>query len=239
MLGHDLRMVHDPFGRAVRDQYRGERSEPLIDRDGPHTRRHDIDCWYFGDHNPTSWRDQWIDGPFLDIGAGAGRDALYHQDRHETVAIDISQHLVDLMADRGVTDVRQVDMFELRDEFGRDRFRSVQAIGTQVGLAGSMRGVTTWLHDLAAITTPDAVAVLDNYSPTIEAVNDLFAYRPDPTPGLAHRVFHVVYEGDVGRTLLFRLFSVERLQDAATDTPWVLVGVNRRGARWRAALEKS
>jgi len=44
------------------------------------------------------------------------------------------------MRDRGVVDVREGDMFALRDAFERDRFASALAIGTQIGLAGSMRG---------------------------------------------------------------------------------------------------
>ena len=51
------------------------------------------------------------------------------------------------------------------EQFDRDRFRSAHAIGTQVGLAGSMAGVRAFLEDLGAVTTPDATAVLDNYAP--------------------------------------------------------------------------
>jgi len=48
------------------------------------------------------------------------------------------------MRDRGVVDVREGDMFALRDAFERDRFASALAIGTQIGLAGSMRGLSAF-----------------------------------------------------------------------------------------------
>lgn len=66
----------DPFGRAIRDHYLGERETPLIDRDGSESREHSIEQWYFGDHQEGAWRDTWMKGPLVDLGAGAGRDAL-------------------------------------------------------------------------------------------------------------------------------------------------------------------
>lgn len=173
----------DPFGRAVRDHFLGDRTEPLIDRDGDRWREHKIEEWYFDQHTSGTWRDQWMEGPVIDLGAGVGRDALYYQEHFETVAIDVSDHLVATMRDRGVEDARVADMFALRTEFDRDRFRSAHSIGTQLGLAGSMGGVRTFLADLAYVTTPTATAVLDNYRPDMAAERDLFAFRDDPTSG--------------------------------------------------------
>lgn len=232
-------MSTDPFGRAVRDHYLGNRDEPLVDRDGDETREHSIERWYFGEHGEDVWRDSWMDGPLLDMGAGAGRDALYYQERFETVAIEVSECLVEVMRDRGVNDARLADMFSLRDYFDRDRFRSAHSIGTQVGLAGSMAGVRQFLDDLAFVTTPDATAVLDNYAPEKEATKDAFGFRDDPAPGLAYRVYHEEYEGEVGRTLLFRLFSVDRLREATIGTPWEVTECKYGDVQWRAILEKS
>lgn len=231
-------MSPDPFGRAIRDHYHGNRDEPLIDRDGDSIREHAIERWYFGDHTEDSWRDAWMDGPLLDMGAGAGRDALYYQDQFETVAIEVSEHLVEVMRDRGVHDARVADMFSLRNYFNRDRFNSAHAIGTQIGLAASMGGVRQFLDDLAFVTTPGATAVLDNYDPIRAAEKEVFAFREDPSPGLAYRVYHEVYEGDIGATLVFRLFSVDRLQEATLGTPWEVTAVDHGETQWRAILKK-
>jgi len=232
-------MGPDPFGRAIRDHYRGTQAGPLIDRDGDEVREHSIEQWYFGTHGEDAWRDAWMEGPLLDIGAGAGRDALYYQDRFETVAIDVSEHLVEVMRDRGVRDARVVDMFDLRSAFDRNRFRSTHSIGTQVGLAGSMAGVRRFLDDLAYVTTPEATAVLDNYTPATAADEDVFAFREDPMPGLAYRVYHEEYRDAIGETLLFRLFSVDRLRAATVGTPWTIVDATYDDVQWRAILEKS
>lgn len=232
-------MPADPFGRAIRDHYLDNRKEPLIDRDGDETREHSIERWYFGEHSEDVWRDTWMKGPLLDIGAGAGRDALYYQDQFETVAIEVSEHLVEIMRDRGVHDARLANMFTLRHYFDRNRFRSVHSIGTQVGLAGSMAGIRQFLDDLAFVTTPDATAVLDNYAPKKEPTKDVFAFRGDPMPGLAYRVYHEEYKEEVGKTLLFRLFSVGRLREASIGTPWEVTEVKYGETQWKVILEKS
>lgn len=232
-------MSTDPFGRAIGDHYRGERDGPLIDRDGDEVREHSIERWYFGDHEEAAWRDSWMEGPLSDMGAGVGRDTLYYQDQFETVAIEISEHLIQTMRDRDVRDARLADMFSLCDHFSRDRFRSAHAVGTQLGLAVSMAGVRQFLADLAFVTTPDATAVLDNYPPEKEATKDVFAFRDDPQPGLAYRVYHEEYNGDIGRTLLFRLFSVARLREATVGTPWEVIEVKYNEDQWNAILTKS
>jgi len=238
-------MGSDPFGRAIRDHYLNERDEPLIDRDGDQTREHSIEHWYFGEYEPTEWFDSLVEGPLLDMGAGVGRDALYFQEQFETVAIEVSEHLVKTMEDRGVKDACHADMFSLREYFERDRFQTALSNGTQLGLVGSMAGVREFLSDLAHVTTPNATAILDNYAPEKEQTKDVFAYREDPAPGLAYRVFHCEYEGTVGRTLLFRLFSIDRLRQATMGTPWEVARFGYGGLdpdadhnQWLAVLTK-
>lgn len=238
--------ANDPFGRAVRDHHRGEQDAPLVQRDGDTSFEHPIEQFYFGEFAPddegSRWLASWLDGPLVDLGAGAGRHALYFQDRFETVAVERSEALVETMRERGVADARHADMFALREAFDRDRFRSALCIGTQIGLAGSMAGLRQFLADLAHVTTPDATAVLDGYDPDLPATSDLLGYRADPTPGLAHRVMHFEYDGDVGETLLFRLFGADRLREAVVGTDWEVAdlrhGPEEEPDQWRAALEK-
>ncbi len=233
----------EPFGRAIRECYHDEQSESLVQFDGDHRLDHPIEQFYFsrpisGDRD--SWTEPYLSGPLLDVGAGAGQDALYYQQQFETVAIEVSDHLVELMDERGVEDARHGDMFALPEQFGTDRFASVLVRGTQLSLAKSMQGIEQFLADLATVTTPDATAVVDGYDPRDEDVRDLLGYRADATPGLAFRVFALEYEGSVGETLLFRLVSPERLREAAAETPWSISAVNQRSesAYYLAALEK-
>ena len=236
----------DAFGRAIRDHHRGERTAPLCLGDGEETREHPIEAFYFAEFDPESDSGAWLasrlDGPLVDLGAGAGRHALRFQQRFETVAIESSPALVETMRDRGVDHAREGDMFALRDAFGRDRFASALAIGTQVALAGSMRGLSAFLGDLAFVTTPDATAVVDCYDPDHLAAAELLGYHEDPTPGLAHRVMRFAYDGETDPTLHLRLFSPDRLREAAVGTDWEVEAIDREGSgdgpHYRAALRK-
>ncbi len=239
--------VPDPFGRAILEFCRDEQDTPLYQCGDGYRREHPIEAFYFSAFDPDGRPEhRWLldrldlDGPALDMGAGAGRHALYLQERTETVAIEPSEHLVTTMRDRGVADARRGDMFDLSQGFDRDRFRSAFAIGTQVGLAGSMDGLREFLSDLAHVTDPDGRAVLDCYDPGCEGASDMLGFREDPTPGLAHRVMHFEYEGGVGPTLHFRLFGPDRLREACVGTRWTVADVRYgdEGVHYRAALGK-
>lgn len=233
--------MSDPFGRAVRDHHRGEREAPLLQRDGERVQEHPIEEFYFTEPGGEGleWLARWLEGPLLDVGAGAGRHALVFQERFETVATDVSDHLVATMRERGVADARAVDMFDVREQFERDRFGSVLAIGTQVGLAGSVRGLRELLGALAWVTGPEGTAVVDGYDPAGAA--DLLGYRADPTPGLAHRVMSFSYEGEVDDILYFRLFGPGRIREATAGTGWSVAEVRESAGSdgyYRLALQK-
>lgn len=238
----------DAFGRAIYDHLHGEMDEPLVQRDGEEKREHPVEGNYFGELDPAAnergeWRVSWLDGPLLDMGAGAGRDTLYFQEHFETVAIEVSEYLVETMRERGVHDARHANMFALRETFEHDRFQSALAFGTQLGLAGSMRGLRQFLDDLAFVTTSNATAVLDCFDPEAEDAAELLGYRDDPTTGLAYRVMHFEYECEVDETLLFRLFSPKRVREAVIGTDWDVAEINRSpdtyGPHYQVALSKS
>lgn len=232
----------DPYGRAIRDFHRGEQDEPLLDTCGEETRDHPIERFYFQEYEGDDWLESHLDGPLLDMGAGVGQHALYFQEQFETVAIEVSDHLVRTMRERGVEDARRADMFALRESFDRDRFQSAFAHGTQLGLAGSMDGLCQFLADLAYVTDDEATAVLDANDPDHENAEEIMGYKPDPTPGLAYRVYHFEYEGDVSEPLLFRLYSPDRVREAAIGTDWEVPEIRRgpdgHGQHYRAVFSK-
>ncbi len=174
------------------------------------------------------------------MGAGVGQHSLYFQEHFETVAIEISEHLVATLRDRGVNDARQADMFALRESFGQNRFRSAFAHGTQVGAAGSRGGLRQFLGDLAYVTTDDATAIIDGNDPDHEHAPRLFGYRADPAPGLGFRIYHFEYEGAVSEPLLLRLVSPSRLRDVVVGTGWEVAEIRRgeNGHYYRAVLTK-
>lgn len=233
----------DPFGQALLDEYRGTREQPLCQRDGEEVLTHPVEDFYFGSFESESdsdWIESWLAGPLLDAGAGSGRDSLYFQQQFETVALEISDALVTLLSERGVENVRQGNMFRLREQFERDRFHSVLALGTQVGLAKSMTGLTALLSDLAYVTDAEGTAVIDCYDPSYGDADEMLGFRPHATPGLGFRVIRYEYGELIGDTLLFLLVCPEKLREAAIGTDWSVAEVRRPhdAYHYRASLSK-
>ncbi|MFB6175693.1 MAG: class I SAM-dependent methyltransferase [Halobaculum sp.] len=226
------------FGRALHDHYHGDRRGPLVEHDGEQRQEHDV-AHYFEPAPETDWIDARVEGPLLELGAGAGRYALDYQSAVETVALEVSERLVAVMDDRGVTDARHGDMFAVRSLFDRNRFRTVLAMGTQLCLAGPVAGLRVFLNDLAHVTTPDASLLFDTYHPDLDGSTEIVGYRPDPTPGLGYRVTAFEYDGVTSRVHLRRLFGPGRLREATVGTDWHLAAVSGRSVRYAAHLSKT
>lgn len=212
--------MSDPFARALHDFHFDEMQGPLLYRRGEETEEVGIEFYFDEVDADGSWLESQLDGPLLDMGAGAGRHSLYFQDQFETVAIEQNETLVEILRDRGVADARRVNMFTLSDAFEVNRFRSAIAFGTQVGLSRSMQGLKQLLDDLANVTTPDATAVIDGYDPEHEKTKAKLDYYDDPSKGLAYRLLQMEYDGMLGEPWLYRLFTPDRVREVATDTEW-------------------
>lgn len=251
-------MEDDALGRAMFDYHR-DRFGRLRYRDGAETREAPVRTQYF--LPPDEWSDRRrsqlddLDGPILDVGCGAGKHALYLQNRTTVVALDVSRWAVATARERGVEHALVGDMFDL--PVGGRRYATAQLIGTQIGLAGSLPGVSALLNELARVTTEDATAVIDNYDPTTTDIDELLGHRSDPRDGVARRTFHFEYELPevddaatgrtdaepnriVGRSLDFVLFGPDRLRDAFVETPWRLESIDPspESSYYRAVLAK-
>ncbi|SDR28703.1 class I SAM-dependent methyltransferase [Natronobacterium texcoconense] len=245
----------DPLGRAMLAYQRDEPGR-LLYRDGSRTQDGRVREFYF--QPSDEWSDETVGvlerlcdhEPILDVGCGAGQHALWWQDRGvDAVGIDASPGAVRSARERGLESAAVMDMFDLA--VADERFGAVHCVGTQLGLGGSLAGITDLLEQFACATDDAAVAVVDNYDPR-RLDREFFGYRPDPREGIAHRCFHLEFvrecdgtrERTVGRTLQFLLCSPERLREAATETPWQVVDVIRgetsdgeADAHYRAILE--
>jgi SAM-dependent methyltransferase len=228
--------VTDVFARALVDFHRDDRQGQLRYRDGDETVEHDVSGYF----EPWDARGadsflETVDGRVLDLGAGAGRQALAVQEGADVVPIEPSDALVAVMRDRGLANATQGDMFSLREGFDRDAFDAAYSVGTQVGLAKSVAGLRAFLDDLAHVTTPDATALFDGYDPGHERTRDLIGFRDDPARGGAYRIVQYEYDDVLGKPWLFRLFTREELREATTGTDWTIREIRSSDGDWRHA----
>lgn len=215
----------DPFAQALYDFHFDEMRGPLLYRRGEETQEVGIEFYFDTVAFDGSWLESLLDGPLLDMGAGAGRHSLYFQDQFETVAIEQNEMLVEILRDRGVTDARRVNMFALPDTFEANTFGSAIAFGTQVGLSRSMQGLGQFLSDLSCVTTPDATVIIDGYDPEHEKTKEKLDYYEDSSKGLAYRLLQMEYDGVLGEPWLYRLFAPDRVREVTTNTEWKVAEV--------------
>jgi SAM-dependent methyltransferase len=95
-------------------------------------------------------------GRVLDVGCGAGRVALYLQDRNiDVVGVDVSQLAVQVAKKRGLRKARVLDIEEigsLRSNF----YDTILLFGNGFGLLGTPRRAVKLLKGMYRITTDDA-----------------------------------------------------------------------------------
>lgn len=149
----------DAYGAALRAHHAGEESYEVVERDDGYVGPPGDPAVYFSP--PDEWAERErvavdrAEGRVLDVGCGAGRHALYLQERgHAVVGIDASPGAVEVSRDRGV-DARECDVADVRD-LDEEPFATVFMGGNNFGLVGTRATAPRILGGLAAVTADDA-----------------------------------------------------------------------------------
>jgi SAM-dependent methyltransferase len=177
----------DAWGTALLDHFHGrEVPTPQLEVDtgerGPAMHPE----WFFREFDAWDWWDRELlplieSGPVLDLGAGAGRAALYIQARGiEVTAVDSSPGAVEVCRLRGV---REVCLADLNDAPQDRRWAAVLLLCGNLGLGGSWEGNRQLLRRLAQQSAPGALLVGDTVEPGGAAeVRLRIRYRDMVTP---------------------------------------------------------
>lgn len=98
-------------------------------------------------------------GKILDVGAGAGSQALYLQQKgYDVTAIDISQGAVDVMKERGIKNVLLLDFYSLENE----KFDTLLFLMNGIGIAGTIRNLPNFLQQAKSLLTSDGKILVDS-----------------------------------------------------------------------------
>jgi SAM-dependent methyltransferase len=161
--------VDDAWGRALLDQYHGrDVPTPELEVDGGAIGAAMHPEWFFRTFDEWDWWEQELlplvdDGPVLDLGAGAGRAALYLQQRGlDVTAIDSSPGAVEVCRLRGVRDARLGD---LNDPPTDRPWAAVLLLCGNFGLGGDWDGCRVLLARLARDSRPGALLIGDSVEP--------------------------------------------------------------------------
>lgn len=156
---------HDAFGRALKDHLESGAGVELIERSDGHI---DLSAGaeaYFAE--PTDTQRSIADrasGRVLDVGCGAGRYALYLQDRgFDVVGIDVSPLAVDVCRRRGLRDARLLAVAQVDASLGS--FDTVLMLGNNLGLLGSFRGAKRGLERLGRVVGTGGYLIAETLDP--------------------------------------------------------------------------
>jgi SAM-dependent methyltransferase len=221
-----VREREDAFGRTVLDYFEGRRAHEIIERNdgfidvslGPKPYFDSFRRWLPVERKAM----RHVHGRVLDVGLGAGRVALYLQERgHEVVGIDNSPLAVEVARRRGVEDARLLAFKDISPKLGV--FDTVVMMCSNFGLFGSAIGARRMLRRLARMTSPDARIVAGSRDPYATDNPDHLVYQASNrrqgrmSGQLRLRLRHGHY---IGRWFDYLIVSPEEMDSLAKSGGW-------------------
>lgn len=155
--------MQDLLGNALLDYFKGNYTEDIITE----TNISDEDVlplpYLFRSYSEMPYIEQQAlslaSGKVLEVGCGAGSHALYLQNKGlEVTAIDISEGAVQVASERGVRDVRKIDLLN----FSEEKFDTILLLMNGTGIFQKLRGVTKYLQHLTKLLNPDGQILIDS-----------------------------------------------------------------------------
>lgn len=175
-------------------------------------------------------------GRVLDVGAGTGRHALALQAKGcEVVAIDVSPTCVALCRERGVADVRELDVMRLAARGGAAGAGSAEAasdlgrfdtifFGMQtLGVAGGVQPLRQLLIGLRAVLRPGGAVIADSSALREPWEGD----ESDRSPSRGEIVLATRYRGLRGEPFPWLYVAEEDLADIADAAGFALETLGR------------
>jgi SAM-dependent methyltransferase len=217
----------DAYGQQVWAYFQGKESFEVFERDDGFIGMTDGALSYFAEFK--DWPEiekqatNFVKGNILDIGAGAGRNALYLQKKGFNVtAIDNSPLAIKVCKERGVKNAEVLAIEDI-SKFKPNTFDTVIMFGNNFGLFGSYKKAKTLLKKLHKITTPSALILAGS--------NDI-----NKTDDPAHLSYHrfneergrmpgqlrirVRFKNYIGEWFDYLLVSQDQMKEILEGTGW-------------------
>lgn len=214
------------YAQAMLDHWLGKKVAFEFEREDGHRSRSKMEGYFapYGEW-PRIEREAMkeVRGRVLDVGAGPGRHSLYLQRRgFDVVAVDPSPTQCALARIRGVRQVYQASVKRLPRGLGT--FGTVLMLGNNLGLAGDVPGMRSYLRELREITRKGSRLIgssripgtwIEHHLPYVK--RNIARGRP---PGLL--TLRARYKGLVGDRFDLLILSPDDLAKLAHDTGWEL-----------------
>lgn len=102
---------------------------------------------------------QLAKGRILDVGACAGCHSEYLQKKGmQVTAVEQSERCCKVMQNKGITDIRHLDFFQLNDE----KFDTILLLMNGTGIAETLNGMDKLLKKLSELLNPEGQILIDS-----------------------------------------------------------------------------
>ncbi len=238
----------DAYGHEIWAYFKGKNKFEIVERDDGY-----IDCsdtmvpTYFADFK--DWPElhqkaiKKAKGEVLDVGAGAGRAALYLQKKGvDVIAIDNSPLSIQLCKKRGVKKTKILPL-EKVDTFRVGRFGSVLMLGNNFGLFSSYKKAKKLLKKLHKVTTSDAVIIAESNDPyQTDDPNHTSYHKLNKERGKmpGQLKIRVRFKKIIGEWFDYLLVSKKEMEDILEGTGWrIREFIDSDRSLYVAVIEKS
>ena len=242
-----MKAERDAYGKQLLAQYYQQTpTVEIIERDDDYIDTGSDAGYYFTEYD--AWDElerQAVDkarGKILDIGCGAGRHALYLQNKgFDVTGIDNSPGAVKVCRLRGLKRALVRPIQEI-DKFKADSFDTILMLGNNFGLFGDAENARTILEKMSRITASKAQIIAGTRNPYLTDKKEHLEYlRFNRRRGrLAGQIrFRIRYGKTVGEWFDYLFVAPDEMQKILEKTDWqVREYLMPEDANYFAVIEK-
>jgi len=239
-----LKDFQDAQGHAFWDYLRGKDGFEIFERDDGYFDASRIDG-YFSEYKNWSGHEkkamQFVKGKVLDIGCGAGRHALFLQNKEfDVTGVDISPLAIKVCKKRGLKNVKALSIMQINPKLGL--FDTVLMLGNNFGLFENFNKARKLLVKLSRITTSRGRIIAETRNP----------YKTDSPEHLSYQKLNrkrgrmsgqvrirVRYKKYVTPWFDYLFVSKEEMKDILNGTRWrVKKFIEGKSEMYIAVIEK-
>lgn len=223
-----MRKNQDAYGEQLLAQYKSKQANSeIIERDDLYIDTGSEAGIYFSEYKDWLTLDKqaikFAKGRVLDVGCGAGRHALYLQQKgFDVTGIDNSPGAIKVCKLRGLKKALARSIEEI-DKFKSNSFDTIQMFGNNFGLFGSRENARNILKKMLQITSPEARIVALTLNPYMTDNPHHLAYsRANKKRGrMGGQIrFRIRFGKTVGEWFDYLFVSPEEMKEIISETDW-------------------
>jgi SAM-dependent methyltransferase len=235
----------DAFGQELWAYFKDQNICEIIERDDGYFSANQSPKIYFSEYPDWPIIEQkamdFVKGRVLDIGCGAGRHALYLQQKgFSVVGVDSSPLAVKVCKLRGLKKVKVVSLEDLT--FKPNTFGTILMLGGNFGLMGNPKKARRLFKKLRRVTTKNAIIIAETRDPyNTDNPLHLEYHRLNRTRGRlsGETRIRVRFEKTATKWIEYLMVSKEEMEQLINGTGWKISRfIDSKNAGYAAIIEK-